>query len=91
MDKRVFAFGLAMLAVGIISWYYFKTNEPLSNPNMSEPGNPPPQEEITNLGLQELTGLIAGLGFFITLISLGLKRRNKGGVGKPITQKPKEI
>jgi len=49
------------------------------------------QDEATYTSLSTFFQIIAGLGFFILLISIGLKRRQKGGAGKPITQKPTEI
>ncbi len=48
------------------------------------------QDEATFTSLSTFFRIIAGLGFFILLISIGLKRRQKGGTGKPITQKPAE-
>jgi len=91
MDKRVFALGVAMLAVGGPVWFYFSNTIPTATPGMSQDElNAFYQAESLNIGLQEISGMIAGLGFFIALISVGLKRRQKGGVGKPITQKPAE-
>jgi hypothetical protein len=48
------------------------------------------QAEALNIGLRNISQMVAGLGFFIALISVGLKRRKPGGVGKAITQKPAE-
>jgi hypothetical protein len=34
--------------------------------------------------------MVGGLGFFIALISIGIRGKKKGGVGKTVTQKPAE-
>ena len=89
MDKRILALGIAMLAGGLSSWYYFNANVPVCNSDMSqEETTTCLQNQALNLSIQNITGLVAGLGFFITLISIGLKRRKKGEAGKSITQKP---
>jgi hypothetical protein len=49
------------------------------------------QDEATFTSLTTLFQIISGIGFFLLLISIGLKRKQKGGTGKPITQKPTEI
>ena len=92
MDKRVFALGIAMLATGIVVLFYLNNTEPLGKPEMTqEETDAFNQALVLNTGFKNISQLVAGLGFFITLISLGLKRRKKGGVGKPVTQKPAEI
>ena len=89
MDKRIFALGIAMLSGGILFWLYFSSNEPTSKSGMTEEETSTYYEQLViNTSLRNTSQLVAGLGFFITLISLGLKRRKKGGVGKSITQKP---
>jgi len=89
MDKRVFALGVAMLAIGGSVWFYFNNTIPTATPGMSQDElNAFYQAESLNMGLRDISGMVAGLGFFIALISVGLKRRQKDGVGKSITQKP---
>jgi hypothetical protein len=89
MDKRIFALGIAMLAAGLLFWLYFYNNEPVSRSDMTEEETSAYYEQLViNTSLRNISQLVAGIGFFITLISLGLKRRKKGGVGKSITQKP---
>lgn len=91
MDKRVFVLGISMLAVGLLAWAYFNSTEPIGKAGMTEEEtNMFYQELAVNMGLKNMSGLVAGFGFFITLISIGLKRRKKGGTGKPVTQKPME-
>ena len=48
------------------------------------------QDLVLNEGLRNIAGLIGGLGFFITLISIGIRGKKKGGTGKTVTQKPAE-
>ncbi|MGB9002922.1 MAG: hypothetical protein WCC52_03855 [Nitrosotalea sp.] len=92
MDKRVFLLGVAMLASGGLSWFYFNSIMPIGTSNMTEDETSAFNEaQAVNTGLTNISQMAAGLGFFIALISVGLRRRNKGGVGKPVTQKPAEI
>jgi len=89
MDKRVFALGVTMLAIGGLVWFYFNNTIPMATPGMSQDElNTFYQAESLSIGLRDISGMLAGLGFFIVLISVGLKRRQKDGVGKSITQKP---
>lgn len=84
--------GVAMLVSGGLSWYYFNSTMPMSTPNMTADETSAFNEaQAVNTGLSNISQMVAGLGFFIALISVGLRRRNKGGVGKPVTQKPAEI
>jgi len=92
VDKRVFLLGVAMLVIGGLSWFYFNSIMPVGTPNMTEDETSAFNEaQEVNTGLTNISQMVAGLGFFIALISVGLRRRKKGGVGKPITQKPAEI
>jgi len=91
MDKRVFFAGIAILAVGITISLYLNSTTPLGKPGMTEAETLQLyQDEATYTSLTTLFQIIAGLGFFLLLISIGLKRKQKGGTGKPITQKPAE-
>ncbi len=89
MDKRIFLLGVAMLAAGGVSWYYFNSTQPMATSGMTEEQTSEFYQSVAvNTGLQNISGMVAGLGFFIALISMGLKRRKKGEAGKSITQKP---
>jgi len=91
MDKRIFFTGIGILAVGITISLYLNANVPVGKAGMTEEETLKLyQDEATYTSLSTLFQIIAGLGFFILLISLGLKRKQKGGTGKPITQKPTE-
>jgi hypothetical protein len=92
MDKRAFFTGIGILAVGITISLYLNANAPVGKAGMTEEETLKLyQDEATYTSVYTLFQIIAGLGFFILLISLGLKRKQKGGTGKPITQKPAEI
>jgi len=91
MDKRAFFTGIGILAVGITISLYLNANVPVGKPEMTEEETLKLyQDEATYTSLSTLFQIMSGLGFFILLISLGLKRKQKGGAGKPITQKPAE-
>lgn len=78
-----------MLAIGGLSWLFLYTSMPMAKAGMTdEETSAFYQAQALNIGLRNIAQMVAGLGFFIALISVGLKRRKKGGVGKPITQKP---
>jgi hypothetical protein len=92
MDKRIFFIGIILLAVGITVSLYFNANMPVGKSDMTEEeALKLYQDEAVYTSLSKLFQIVAGLGFFILLISFGLKRKRKGGTGKPITQKPAEV
>lgn len=89
MDKRVFALGITMLAVGFAVYGYLSEMEPAGRADMTDEEKTAfNQDLVINVGLRNISGLVGGLGFFITLISIGIKGRKKGGAGKTVTQKP---
>lgn len=92
MDKKIFLIGLSMLVAGFSSYAYLNENVPTGKADMSDDEKAQlAQAEVVNVGLSNISGLIGGLGFFILLISIGLRRKKKGGEGKPVTQKPTEM
>jgi len=92
MDKRVFALGITMLAVGFAVYGYLSENEPVGKADMTDEEKTSfNQDLVINVGLRNIAGLVGGLGFFIMLISIGIRGRKKGGAGKTVTQKPAEI
>jgi len=91
MDRRIFFAGIGMLLVGITLSFYLNANMPVGRAGMTEEETLKLyQDEATYTSLSTLFQIIAGLGFFILLISIGSKRRQKGGTVKTITQKPAE-
>ena len=91
MDKRVFFAGIAILAAGIAVSLYLNSTVPLGKPDMTDAEQLQLyQDEAMNTSMTMLFQIVAGLGFFLLLISFGLKRKQRGGTGKPITQRPTE-
>lgn len=77
-----------MLVVGMSVSLYLSNTMPAARGNVTE------EEAVLILEAQTaykelvtLFGYVAGFGFLLTLISVGLKRK-KGGAGKTVTQKP---
>ncbi|MDR3781722.1 MAG: hypothetical protein P4K92_00220 [Candidatus Nitrosotalea sp.] len=91
MDKRVFALGITMLAVGFTVYGYLSETEPAGRADMTDEEKTAfDQELVINVGLRNIAALFGGLGFFIMLISIGIRGKKKGGAGKTVTQKPAE-
>jgi hypothetical protein len=81
-----------MLTIGFAVYAYLNENEPAGRANMTDEEKTSfNQDLVVNIGLRNIAGLVGGLGFFITLISIGIKGRKKGGSGKTVTQKPAEV
>ncbi len=81
--------GIALLVSGIGVYAYLNENIPTGRADMTDDEKTQlQQDEIVNAGLRNIAGMIGGVGFFITLISIGLKRRRKGEPGKTVSQKP---
>lgn len=91
MDKRVFVLGITMLAVGFGAYAYLNETEPAGKADMTDEEKTAfNQDLVINVGLRNIAGLMGGLGFLITLISIGIRGKKKGGAGKTVTQKPSE-
>ncbi len=89
MDKRVFALGITMLAIGFAIYGYLSENEPAGRADMTdEEKSAFNQDLVLNMGFRNMAALVGGLGFFITLISVGIRGKKKGGAGKTVNQKP---
>ena len=91
MDKRIFFAGIVTLAVGITISLYLNSIIPLGKPAMTDAEiSQFYLDEATDTSLSMLFQIVAGIGFLLLIISFGLKRKQRGGTGKPITQKPTE-
>jgi len=76
MDKRLFIAGITILAVGIIISLYLYNNTPVGKPDMTQDQTIQfYQDEATFTSLSTLFQIVAGIGFFLLLISIGLKKR----------------
>ncbi len=88
LDKKIFAGGIAMLAVGIALTSVISSTMPVGHSGMTE-------EEALELELQQqesqdyntLAGILIGIGFLLVLVSFGTRRRRRGGAKKE-TKKP---
>ena len=90
VDKKILAGGIAMLVVGIIIVININATMPVGQSGMTE-------EEVIDLmtkqqenkDMNNLAGILIGIGFMLILISFGAKRRRKDSPKKeekkPIT------
>ena len=78
VDKKIFVSGIAMLVVGIIIVININATMPVGQSGMTE-------EEVIDLmtkqqenkDMNNLSGILIGIGFLLILISFGAKRRRK--------------
>ena len=78
VDKKIFAGGITMLVVGIIIVININATMPVGQSGMTE-------EEVIDLmtkqqenkDMNNLAGILIGIGFLLILISFGAKRRRK--------------
>ena len=88
VDKRILSGGLAMLIVGIALSVYLNAVIPVGTSGMTE-------EETLDLlirqqenqDLNNLSGILIGIGFLLVLISCGARRKRKDRV-KKVEKKP---
>jgi uncharacterized membrane protein len=90
VDKKILVGGIAMLVVGIIIVININATMPVGQSGMTE-------EEVIDLmtkqqenkDMNNLAGILIGIGFMLILISFGAKRRRKDSPKKeekkPIT------
>jgi len=90
VDKKILSGGLVMIIVGIVLSLYLSSVISVGTSGMTE-------EETLDLlirqqenqGLNNLSGILMGIGFLLVLISFGARRKRKGGV-KKVEKKPAE-
>jgi hypothetical protein len=90
VDKKIFSGGLAMLIVGIVLSLYLSSVISVGTSGMTE-------EETLDLLIRQqenqdmnnLSGILMGIGFLLVLISFGARRKRKGGA-KKVEKKPAE-
>ena len=90
VDKKILSGGLVMIIVGIVLSLYLSSAISVGTSGMTE-------EETLDLlirqqenqGLNNLSGILMGIGFLLVLISFGARRKRKGGV-KKVEKKPAE-
>lgn len=90
VDKKILSGGLVMIIVGTILSLYLSSVIILGESGMTE-------EETLDLLIRQqenqdmnnLSGILMGIGFLLVLISFGARRKRKGGV-KKVEKKPAE-
>ena len=90
VDKKILSGGLVMIIVGIVLSLYLSSVMSVGTSGMTE-------EETLDLltrqqenqGMNNLSGILMGIGFLLVLISFGARRKRKGGV-KKVEKKPAE-
>ncbi len=88
VDRRILSGGLAMVVVGITLSLYLNSTIPVGTSGMTE-------EETFDLLIRQqenqdmnnLSGILMGIGFLLVLISFGARRKRKGGA-KKVEEKP---
>ncbi|MCH6571066.1 MAG: hypothetical protein IH780_00630 [Thaumarchaeota archaeon] len=90
VDKKILSGGLVMMIVGIVLSLYLSSVISVGTSGMTE-------EETLDLLIRQqenqdmnnLSGILMGIGFLLVLISFGARRKRKGGV-KKVEKKPAE-
>ena len=90
VDKKILSGGLVMIIVGIVLSLYLSSVISVGTSGMTE-------EETLDLltrqqenqDMNNLSGILMGIGFLLVLISFGARRKRKGGV-KKVEKKPAE-
>jgi len=90
VDKKILSGGLVMIIVGIILLLYLSSVISVGTSGMTE-------EETLDLLIRQqenqdmnnLSGILIGIGFLLVLISFGARRKRKSGA-KKVDKKPAE-
>ena len=89
VDKKLFVSGIVMVAFGLAIITYLDATIPTGRSGMTE------EETFDLLAAQQqnqdmliLSGIIAGVGFLLILISFGARKKRKEGGVKNIEKKP---
>lgn len=78
-----------MLISGIVLLYYLSSVTPVGTTEMTEVQiEALLDEERENREYTILASLLTGVGFLLTLISFGARRKKKGGAAKTLEKKP---
>ena len=89
VDKKLLVSGIVMVAFGLAIITYLDATIPTGRSGMTE------EETFDLLAAQQqnqdmriLSGIIAGVGFLLILISFGARKKRKEGGAKTIEKKP---
>ena len=88
-DKKILVSGIIMVAFGLAITVYLDATIPTGRSGMTE------EEAFDLLSAQQqnqdmriLSGIVAGVGFLLVLISFGARKKRKEGGVKTIEKKP---
>jgi len=88
-DKKILVSGIVMVAFGLAIIVYLDATIPTGRSGMTE------EETFDLLAAQQqnqdmriLSGIVAGVGFLLILISFGARKKRKEGGVKTIEKKP---
>jgi len=88
-DKKILVSGIVMVAFGLTITVYLDATIPTGRSGMTE------EEAFDLLSAQQqnqdmriLSGIVAGVGFLLVLISFGARKKRKEGGVKTIEKKP---
>jgi uncharacterized membrane protein len=89
VDRKILISGIVMVAFGLAITVYLDATIPTGRTGMTE------EETLDLLMAQQqnqdmrlLSGIIAGVGFLLVLISFGARKKRKEGGTKTIEKKP---
>lgn len=88
IDRRIMIGGVLMLAIGIALSAHISSLAPVGTSEMSEEDALDvvlKQREIQDMNT--LAGILVGVGFLLALVSLGARRKRRGGA-KRVEKKP---
>lgn len=78
-----------MFAVGLLLLAYLSNTQPAAKVGMTEQETKEFYKfEAMNTNLSILSQILSAIGFVMLLVGIGLKPKNKGSIGKSVTQKP---
>jgi dolichol kinase len=88
VDKKILVSGIVMIAFGLSITIYLDATIPIGRSGMTEEETLDLFEtQQQNQDMRLLSGIVAGIGFLLVLISFGARRKRKGGI-KTIEKKP---
>jgi uncharacterized membrane protein len=88
VDKKILVSGIVMVAFGLAITVYLDATIPIGRADMTEEETFDLLEaQQQNQDMRLLSGIVAGIGFLLVLISFGARRKRKGGA-KIIEKKP---
>ena len=88
VDKKILVSGIVMIAFGLSITIYLDATIPIGRSVMTEEETLDLFEtQQQNQDMRLLSGIVAGIGFLLVLISFGARRKRKGGI-KTIEKKP---